>query len=486
MRKEYMLWTLTFTLLLSAGCAWQQGSERTAGGDRLFTYADTANNNGQTKPTAMPQGNTAGAAGILSIEEAKAKALIHAGLIGVQVTFTKNELDYENGIQVYEVEFYTQDYEYDYEINASTGEVVDFGYEKRTAGNSAIITNAPVNSGANDAAAAALDGNGTAMIAPEKAKELMLVWVPGAAEQNIWKFKTEFDNGRTEYKGKIVFDNAEYEFELDAYTGKIIEFGYEASYHALPAAGSSTITIEKAKELVLAQIPGATEQDICKVKTDYDDGRTEYEIEVIFGNAKYEFELDAFTGKIMGLSYDAEYITVPVMAVTPAASAGDTSAAAITAEEAKKLALAKVPGATMQDILEFETDYDNGRAGYEGKIVYGGIEYEFEIDCHGTFHCWETETIGYFNHHSSGHHNSGHYSGYSGYYSTAITAAEAKSLALAQVPGATARNIVEFETDYDDGRIEYEGKIIYNGMEYEFEIDGYSGAFRSWEAEPVH
>ena len=52
-----------------------------------------------------------------------------------------------------------------------------------------------------------------------------------------------------------------------------------------------------------------------------------------------------------------------------------------------------------------------------------------------------------------------------------------------QVPGATAGNIAEFETDRDDGRIEYEGKIYYGGMEYEFEIDAYSGAFRKWECE---
>ena len=31
--------------------------------------------------------------------------------------------------------------------------------------------------------------------------------------------------------------------------------------------------------------------------------------------------------------------------------------------------------------------------------------------------------------------------------------------------------------------MEYEGSILYNGMEYEFEIDGYSGAIRNWEAE---
>ena len=69
---------------------------------------------------------------------------------------------------------------------------------------------------------------------------------------------------------------------------------------------------------------------------------------------------------------------------------------------------------------------------------------------------------------------------------SAISAARAKQLALAQVPGASESDLREFEVDYDDGRMEYEGKIYYNGMEYEFEIDAYSGAFRSWEVEPIH
>ena len=69
---------------------------------------------------------------------------------------------------------------------------------------------------------------------------------------------------------------------------------------------------------------------------------------------------------------------------------------------------------------------------------------------------------------------------------SAISAARAKRLALAQVSGASESDLREFEVDYDDGRMEYEGKIYYNGMEYEFEIDAYSGAFRSWEVEPIH
>lgn len=64
-----------------------------------------------------------------------------------------------------------------------------------------------------------------------------------------------------------------------------------------------------------------------------------------------------------------------------------------------------------------------------------------------------------------------------------ISADRAKEIALAEVPGATTKDIYEFEVDRDDGRLEYEGTIYYNGVEYEFSIDGYSGAIRSWEVD---
>ena len=67
-----------------------------------------------------------------------------------------------------------------------------------------------------------------------------------------------------------------------------------------------------------------------------------------------------------------------------------------------------------------------------------------------------------------------------------ISENEAKKIALAQVPGAAESNIRDWEVDYDDGRLEYEGSIHYNEMEYEFEIDGYSGAIRSWEVESIY
>lgn len=68
-----------------------------------------------------------------------------------------------------------------------------------------------------------------------------------------------------------------------------------------------------------------------------------------------------------------------------------------------------------------------------------------------------------------------------------ITVAQAKSIALSQVLGATEDNIREFDVDrFEDGGLEYDGKIYYEGKEYSFEIDGYTGTIRSWEVEPIY
>ena len=58
---------------------------------------------------------------------------------------------------------------------------------------------------------------------------------------------------------------------------------------------------------------------------------------------------------------------------------------------------------------------------------------------------------------------------------------KAKQLVLDRVPGATTSNIVQFKLDYDDGRQLYEGKLFYNGLEYEFEMDAVTGTFYDWE-----
>ncbi len=64
--------------------------------------------------------------------------------------------------------------------------------------------------------------------------------------------------------------------------------------------------------------------------------------------------------------------------------------------------------------------------------------------------------------------------------------ADAKKRVLEKVPGATEEHIREWETSKDDGRQKYEGKIVFENTEYEFELDADSGEILKWETEPVH
>ena len=57
---------------------------------------------------------------------------------------------------------------------------------------------------------------------------------------------------------------------------------------------------------------------------------------------------------------------------------------------------------------------------------------------------------------------------------------------LFRSPGAAASHIVKLELDYDDGVAIYEVEIIYNGMEYEMEINASTGSIIAFEGEPAH
>ena len=84
--------------------------------------------------------------------------------------------------------------------------------------------------------------------------------------------------------------------------------------------------------------------------------------------------------------------TLVLAAVAVIGTATFTSVEAISSDEAVQSALARVPGATIANVTEFNRDYDRGRLEYEGEIHYNGYEYDFEIDADtGTFTKWEVE-----------------------------------------------------------------------------------------------
>ena len=86
---------------------------------------DNEINGKDVKSTGSSNKNTStGKENVIGNAAAKSAALKHAGVTESQATELKVELDREDGKLVYEVEFKSAGYEYDYEIDAVKGTVL--------------------------------------------------------------------------------------------------------------------------------------------------------------------------------------------------------------------------------------------------------------------------------------------------------------------------------------------------------------------------
>lgn len=91
--------------------------------------SSTENNNVNTPQdnnTNNVQNNIVNNTGDISVDKAKEIALSHAGLSADQVTFVQVNMDFDDGIQKYEIEFYYNYREYSYEIDANTGNILSY------------------------------------------------------------------------------------------------------------------------------------------------------------------------------------------------------------------------------------------------------------------------------------------------------------------------------------------------------------------------
>lgn len=86
---------------------------------------DSNQNNNEPNTKNNTQSNVNSTVDV-SIDKAKEIALSHAGLTSDQVTFKRTELDFDDGVQKYEVEFIYNNKEYSYEIDATTGKVISY------------------------------------------------------------------------------------------------------------------------------------------------------------------------------------------------------------------------------------------------------------------------------------------------------------------------------------------------------------------------
>lgn len=147
--------------------------------------------------------------GTVDEEMAQKIALEHAGVKATDATITKSKLDYEGRRQVYEIEWYADGKKYDYEIAVDTGEILSSGYDEKTSGWS-------------------VSNSSNVTVSEADAKQTALGRVSGATEKDIYEWEFDYDDGRPEYEGKIIYGGTEYDFTIDASSGAVVEWEAES------------------------------------------------------------------------------------------------------------------------------------------------------------------------------------------------------------------------------------------------------------------
>lgn len=169
----------------------------------------------------------------IGMDAAKAAALRHAGLDAGRVQYSTSDYDYEDGRMVYELEFWAQGAEYEYDIDAITGAVVSYQWEGSPLPNvpsdtprqpdtpPSVPVTPPVDSGTSGGSS----GQTAADIGQEQAKNLALqhAGLTEAQVENL-KVKRDLDDGRTEYEVEFYRGAVEYEYTIDASSGTILNY----------------------------------------------------------------------------------------------------------------------------------------------------------------------------------------------------------------------------------------------------------------------
>ncbi len=148
---------------------------------------------------------------LISLEKAKELALSDAGVSQAEAVFTKTELDRDSHIAIYEVKYYTSSHEYEYEVDASTGEIRSRDKE--------IFEN---KSGKVP------EGGENANTGVEQAKSIAASHAGfSVSDITFSKVKLEEEDGQAVYEIKFYKDSIEYEYEISAASGEVLKFESE-------------------------------------------------------------------------------------------------------------------------------------------------------------------------------------------------------------------------------------------------------------------
>ena len=257
---------------------------------------------------------TASTADYIGIDAAKEAALSDAGVSADGAEFSTAGLDSRNGVFYYAVDFTENGVNYEYDIAALTGVVIERAKAPAAGG--------PGGAGAETAAASE-----TAPPAGEAAAQVPASTSPAGSQETgsggpiteaearaialsqagLTEADVRFiESKKDRHDGQSVFEvefdaltGEEYSYDIREADGAIVSYDYDSDRNpSVNSSGSGMLSEDQIRETVLSRVPGASAADV-RLWLDEDDDRYQYEGQLIWDGMEYEFKIDAYSGSVL-------------------------------------------------------------------------------------------------------------------------------------------------------------------------------------------
>ena len=326
-----------------------------------------------------------------SEEAALAIALEHAGVTLDQLSWYEICLDFDDGIWVYEVEFVVGNTEYEYEINAITGEIIKFETELDDDPHGAPpVTERPTQQ------------PGSNFLSEDEIRAIVFNHA-GVNANDVREFEIELDDehGIWVYEVDFKAGNTEYDYVVNAVTGEIIKSETEVDDDPTAAPGTprpttqptaqptqqpgSNFLSEDEVRTIVFNHAGVNANDVreFEIELDDEDGIWVYEVDFKAGNIEYDYVVNAVTGAIIRV--ETEIDDDPTAAPgTPRPTAQPTQqpGSEFLSEDEIRAIVFSHAGVNANDVREFEIELDDedGIWVYEVEFESGRHEYSYEVN----------------------------------------------------------------------------------------------------------
>ena len=257
---------------------------------------------------------TASTADYIGIDAAKEAALSDAGVSADGAEFSTAGLDSRNGVFYYAVDFTENGVNYEYDIDALTGVVIERAKTPAAGGQgeagtetaAASETAAPAGESAAQVPAstspAGSQGTGSGGSITEAEARAIALSQAGLTEADVRFIESKKDRHDGQSVFEVEFDaltGEEYSYDIREADGAIVSYDYDSDRKpSANSSGSGMLSEDQIRETVLSRVPGASAADV-RLWLDEDDDRYQYEGQLIWDGMEYEFKIDAYSGSVL-------------------------------------------------------------------------------------------------------------------------------------------------------------------------------------------